>query len=271
MNPVIGSAADPFIDLSKYFNVEAFKAAYLADIFYGIVMATDIGPVIVAFSEDKSHSLFSHRWAVRQTTGRAAQLYERLVEDGIKAGTQEHRNRKAMAYASLIAGHYNGNMSVPIRRLKTGYEPDNIQDANATEPTANYHLFSDVVAYIRGIALFREIGRITLFLNPAGVGTPLHRDGDTPPSPHRQEFIWVNLMNKRFYMQDPNPDTISKRYYVKSDAVMFDHKNWHGSEAGTGATLSLRVDGHFLPEVRAELGLDKLDSYLTPSIYIPKD
>jgi hypothetical protein len=97
---------------------------------------------------------------------------------------------------------------------------------------------------------FAATGRILIIYDNGGNAVPAHRDHvDTDVC---NEFIWMRTnLAKRFYVL--NPDT-GDRKYVDAYSAWFDSVNqYHGADAADGLTFSIRVDGIFSDQFRAQI------------------
>jgi hypothetical protein len=80
------------------------------------------------------------------------------------------------------------------------------------------------------------------------------------------EFIWMRTnLDKQFYVLDPDS---GERKYVTSHSAWFDSVNqYHGADAGTGLTFSIRVDGVFSDAFRAQIPYPTSRRSAAPAIW----
>lgn len=112
----------------------------------------------------------------------------------------------------------------------------------------------------------KRIGHIGLFINRPGVIPWYHVDSgqdddieNWKPTPHRGEFIWINLdKNKTFYVLDNNKIPVQ----IKSRSAFFNTNNWHGGHEATHSwSCSVRIDCIFSDEFRQQLGIQNIEGY----------
>lgn len=105
--------------------------------------------------------------------------------------------------------------------------------------------FKLLIYWLNKQKIFDDIGRIILFYNDEGQQCGLHRDYNSDNAPDKiDQFLWINLFpdRKRFYLLDPD---LGDKHYINDQVVMFDSRNWHGSDAHPLSAFSIRVDGIF--------------------------
>ena len=97
---------------------------------------------------------------------------------------------------------------------------------------------------------FRETGRLIIMYDHSGRAVTARRDHDSAELCH--EFIWFRTnFSKPFYML--NPDS-GEKLYVRSHSAWFDTVNqYHGADGSDGLSFSIRVDGRFSDEFRAQI------------------
>lgn len=97
-----------------------------------------------------------------------------------------------------------------------------------------------------------NMARILVLIDPAGWGTPIHRDHQLREV--TQEFVWFRTsFDKLLYVLDDQ----GNRTEVEGLAAWFDSRHRHGVESSTRSTISIRVDGRFLHPLRAALAAQK--------------
>jgi hypothetical protein len=97
---------------------------------------------------------------------------------------------------------------------------------------------------------FLATGRMIIMYDFNARAVPAHRDHDSVDLCH--EFIWFRTnLAKPFYMLDPET---GEKLYVASHSAWFDTVNqYHGADAGTGLSFSIRIDGRFSEDLRCRI------------------
>jgi len=261
MIPRLGTREYPFINLTPYLDIEELDRL-IPSIYWGIAKSNPRPAVVTHTLDDFYSRERAEAFAFKHPI--FGENYKNLLDGGASF------KREAVIYASLAAGHYSGSQLIPITQLKPGWGFTSVHKRDAVETGPDYENFHDLLMWIYRLP-FESLGRITLFLNPTGVDTPIHRDGDKP-IPHKHELMWFNITGKNFFIADRGPNSlhsVTKRYVKEEDrAVFFDDMNWHGTTNDIGFGLSLRVDGVFKPSFRKLIGIDHLDNYLTDGIVL---
>ena len=128
-------------------------------------------------------------------------------------------------------------------------EKDGYYDLDRTElwrPTPEADEFAPLIEFIASLP-FAATGRMIVMYDFNGRAVPAHRDHDSAELCH--EFIWFRTnFAKPFFMLDP--DT-GEKSYVTSHSAWFDTVNqYHGADAASGLSFSIRVDGRFTDAFR---------------------
>ncbi len=258
MIPRIGTEDYPFIDLTPHVNISELNDM-LPSIYWGIAKSTP-RPAVVTHTLDHQYSRANAERFV-ESNPRYQPEYHNLLDGGASF------KREAVIYAGLAYGHYSGSQLIPITELKPGFGFTQVHNPQAVAVGRDYDNFPDLLSWVQRLP-FEKIGRITLFINPTGVNTPIHRDGDYP-QPHKHELMWFNIWGKKLFLVDCS-SIIPRKIYAKHNdrALFFDDMNWHGTEAVFGSSISLRVDGVFKQELRDKIGISHLDNYVTEGIRV---
>ena len=129
-------------------------------------------------------------------------------------------------------------------RKSTSYA--NYDRAAESYDATYYHLFPKLQEFVKRLPM-SEIGRVSGFVSEPGIAGVLHKDH---PQDHAlKEFIWVRLSaDKKFFVYD------GAKTYIESTAAFFNVLDFHGADAPTRLTFSIRVDGRFTPELREAIG-----------------
>ena len=109
--------------------------------------------------------------------------------------------------------------------------------------------FAPLIAFI-GSLPFEATGRMIIMYDFNARPVSAHRDHDSVDLCH--EFVWFRTnLAKPFYMLDP---ATGERRYVGSHSAWFDTVNqYHGADAGSGLSFSIRVDGRFTDAFRRHI------------------
>lgn len=172
----------------------------------------------------------------------------------------------------FYTGPYKLNQEIPDRPgsrmiyLADSEAPDSYFDLNKTElwhPTEAANEFALLTDFIRTLP-FKATGRILIMYDDAPREVPAHRDHVETDVCH--EFLWFRAnLRKPFYML--NHETGAKKY-VKTYSAWFDSVNqFHGSDAYDGLSFSIRVDGTFTDEFRAQIPRPEFNLASTPSFW----
>jgi hypothetical protein len=191
-----------------------------------------------------------------------AYIVER-INDHIKAEKDDfflnmHRLDDAMPYQP-------GVREIWLSRTKPG-TPYNYLDLDRAElwhPTEAAEEFSELMDFIKTLP-FKSTGRILVIYDDGGKAVPAHRD-------HLEteicnEFVWFRTnLRKPFYVL--NHRTNEKKY-VESYSAWFDAVNqFHGSDAVSELSFSIRVDGIFTDEFRKKIPQPASNLASTPALW----
>lgn len=144
--------------------------------------------------------------------------------------------------------------------------PDSYFDLDRTdvwkpgEAAADFPLLMEFIATLP----FEATGRMLIMFDDEPREVPAHRDHLETDVLH--EFIWFRTnLSKPLYML--NHDS-GEKLYVHSYSAWFDTVNqFHGSDAVSGLTFSIRVDGRFTEEFRAKIPKPPFNAASTPSYW----
>lgn len=150
-----------------------------------------------------------------------------------------------------------------------------------TEDDWNTYSWNDYIDRYPMIKSFIEndlpldrLGIVTIFYNEHYVQQGFHRDynympyekGNRPETfPHRQEFIWFRFeLTRPFSIFDIDSENgkIIEEYPVQGYSAFFNHHQWHGSFSNYPySSITVKVEGRFIPEFRKQIGIDHLEYY----------
>lgn len=128
----------------------------------------------------------------------------------------------------------------------------NRDDPTKTAKTPAYNNFKFLFNWIEQQNIFVEPGRTVIYINETNMEPVEHFD--LPESVETStQFIWINLdRRKNIYVRDK----VTKEKVSSNDPVIiFDDRNFHGTETSEYATWSLRIDGYFTDEFLEKTGL----------------
>ena len=112
----------------------------------------------------------------------------------------------------------------------------------------------------------KYLGHVSFFINRPNVVPYYHVDSGQDsnlelwePSPHREEFIWINFnKEKTFYILDNDAQPVK----INSTSAFFNTNNFHGSHEATHSwTYSVRIECAFNDELRKQLNISHLERY----------
>jgi hypothetical protein len=149
------------------------------------------------------------------------------------------------------APHQPGAKEVWLTRTKPGtvYNYLDLDKSELWEQTASTREFSLLMEFIETLP-FKRTGRMLIIYDDTGLEVPAHRDHLETEVCH--EFIWFRTnLTKPFYMLNHHT---GEKLYVTSYTAWFDTVNqFHGSDAVTGLSFSIRVDGIFNEAFRKQI------------------
>jgi len=167
------------------------------------------------------------------------------------------------------APHEPGAREVWLTRTRPG-TPYNYLDLNICslwEPTESAAEFSELMDFIKTLP-FEQTGRMLIIYDNKASEVPAHRDHLETDVCH--EFIWFRTnLRKPFYVYNAQTQ---EKLYVESYSAWFDTVNqFHGSDAVSGLSFSIRVDGIFSPEFRKNIPIPPHNPASTPALWASLD
>ena len=159
-----------------------------------------------------------------------------------------------------------GVREIWLSRPKAGLPPDYLDLVDQIEDwelTENAPEFDELMRFIETLP-FAGKGRMLIIYDDAQKTVPAHRDHLNTKI--CSEFIWFRTnFRKPLYML--NPQTNGKKF-VASYSAWFDVVNqYHGSDAVEGLSFSIRVDGKFTDELRAQIPKPEVNPASTPAFW----
>ncbi|MBA2742804.1 MAG: hypothetical protein H0U43_00555 [Chthoniobacterales bacterium] len=143
---------------------------------------------------------------------------------------------------------------------------DNYYDLDnpaAWEPAEGATEFSELMEFIATLP-FKATARMLIMYDPEGRAVTAHRDHVSYDLCH--EFVWFRTnLRKPFYMLNENT---GEKQYVESHSAWFDSVNqFHGGDATGELAISIRVDGIFSDDFRAQIPVPGYNRASMPSLW----
>jgi hypothetical protein len=131
------------------------------------------------------------------------------------------------------------------------------------QPTPEAEAFAPLMDFLATLP-FEATGRMIVMYDFNGRAVPAHRDHDSQALCH--EFVWLRTnFAKPFYMLDPKS---GEKLYVASHSAWFDTVNqYHGADAASGLSFSIRVDGRFTKEFRRQIPVPAENPASAPALW----
>lgn len=99
---------------------------------------------------------------------------------------------------------------------------------------------------------FDSIGRVLFFVTQGQGRGPIHRDYFHDREPHKNEFIYVQLANKKLFLFD---EVTGESVEILSRASFFNERDYHYTEQINGEGVALRIDGVFNSSLKEKIGI----------------
>lgn len=139
----------------------------------------------------------------------------------------------------------------------------NLDKPKAWEPGEGAAEFSELMDFIATLP-FKATGRMIIMYDPEGRAVTAHRDHVSYDLCH--EFIWFRTnLRKPFFMLNEHS---GEKQYVESYSAWFDSVNqFHGGDASDDLAFSIRVDGQFSDQFRAQIPVPEFNRASMPSLW----
>jgi hypothetical protein len=197
------------------------------------------------------------------------------LNDELTSQIELHASKPAADYflnehrLDADAPHKPGAREIWLTRTRPGTRY-NYLDLNKPDlwiKTKEAEEFGTLFRFIETLP-FAALGRVLVIYDQSGIEVPAHRDHLETSLCH--DFIWFRTnLRKRFYMYN---QLTQEKLYVESYSAWFDTVNqFHGSDAGTGLTFSIRVDGIFTEEFRKQIPIWPENPAATPALWAMTD
>ena len=129
-----------------------------------------------------------------------------------------------------------------------------------TEAAKEFAMLMDFIATLP----FKATGRMLIMYDTEARPVSAHRDHMETDICH--DFIWMRSSKKKpFYMLN---HITGEKAYVESYSAWFDSVNqFHGSDAYDGLSFSIRVDGIFTDELKAQIPTPAINPASAPALW----
>ena len=165
-------------------------------------------------------------------------VVKKIVEETVQIGNK----RDTLDYISYVYNLEPMPMKLLVKIAETA--EDRMTDVNAIYFEC-YEKFKELVDWLEKSNIFKTIGTIVIYVNPAGSATSVHRDFTSEVAFKKSQGIWINPYNKKkFFVLDE----FYQKQYFEGDVNIFELHSWHGSEVSNVDTFTVRVDGYFSKE-----------------------
>ena len=139
----------------------------------------------------------------------------------------------------------------------------NLDKPELWEPAPGATEFSELMEFIATLP-FKATGRMLVMYDAEGRAVTAHRDHVSYDLCH--DFIWFRTnLRKPFYMLN---EKTGEKQYVESYSAWFDSVNqFHGGDASNELAISIRVDGQFSDQFRAQIPVPEYNRASMPSLW----
>lgn len=153
---------------------------------------------------------------------------------------------------------------------KKGYVYDSVDTDYAIWDSIKWNpkikkTWKPLIEWVNRLPILKR-GHVTVFLNRPGVAPEYHVDSGNDadldlwkPSPHREEFIWINFSpEKNFYIIDH----LGKPNKISSKSAFFNTHNYHGShDPSFSWSFSMRIECIFSDDMRKQMNINNVERY----------
>jgi hypothetical protein len=199
---------------------------------------------------------------------------ERLrgLDDYITARIERRLEAAAHNDSAFFTGPYRleaealsrpGTKMIPLSRCERQGNYFDLDNTSLWHPTEATEEFSELMDFIAMLP-FKATGRMLIMYDTEARPVSAHRDHMDTAICH--DFIWMRTnMKKPFYMLN---HVTGEKMHVASYSAWFDSVNqFHGSEGYDGLSFSIRVDGAFTDEFKAQIPRPVINPASTPSLW----
>jgi hypothetical protein len=229
---------NPYISLDSHIDIAGLRAIE-KNIILGLVKSkNNIGEAAAAKVnfypseiQNKSDSLLDISWAevVNNTSHPYYEQYKELNFDNMAC-----RMFNKYMFDTIQMGQMLTLRTYPTKQFHLKDSAEHCFD------TTSIKHFPELMSWIHNLPIFNEVGRIIFFLNTPYDKHALHKDHFFG---NKEQFILINLNpeRKEFFLLDDD----EKKLVVNNNAIIFDPRNYHGTEGKTYYSWTLRIDGKF--------------------------
>ena len=163
----------------------------------------------------------------------------------------------------LLSRRRPGSKIIPLAVSIRPFSYHDMEKPDLWKPSEYASDFADLMDFINTLP-FKATSRIVIMADDIGRAVSAHRDH--PNTEVRHEFIWFRTnLDKPFYMQDKKSKA---NVYVESYSAWFDTVNqFHGSDRTGQLAISIRVDGVFSDEFRAQIPTPEYNPASTAALW----
>ena len=149
----------------------------------------------------------------------------------------------------LLSRRRPGSKIIPLAVSIRPFSYHDMEKPDLWKPSEYASDFADLMDFIDTLP-FKATARIIIMADEQGRAVSAHRDHSFTDIKH--EFIWFRTnLEKPFSLQGIK---LKKKVYVESYSAWFDTVNqFHGSDSTGQLAISIRVDGIFSDEFRAQI------------------
>lgn len=156
-----------------------------------------------------------------------------------------------------------GALLIPLSTSKDTFQYLDLDKPEKWQPSEFADDFPRLMDFINTLP-FKATARIMIIADDKGRAVSAHRDHALTDVKH--EFIWFRTnLEKPFYVEDAQS---REKAYVKSYSAWFDTVNqFHGSDKTGKLAISIRVDGHFSDEFKAQIPIPECNPASTAALW----
>ena len=163
----------------------------------------------------------------------------------------------------LLARARPGSKLIPLTIERGPHKYLHLDKPDLWEPSEYASDFADLMDFIDTLP-FKATARMIIMADDKGRAVTAHRDHANTDVRH--EFVWFRTnLEKPFSLQDIKS---KKKVDVKSYSAWFDTVNqFHGSDSTGQLAISIRVDGIFSDEFRAQMPIPEYNPASTAALW----
>ncbi len=135
-----------------------------------------------------------------------------------------------------------------IRFLEPNSWPTKHSSAGKTIPNILQSWFPKTIEWCYSLPMFSEIGRMNVFGVHPNNPVSCHRDKNPAEWLIDDEFVMIlPVLKKPLYVYD---DVKKEKHYINCHVAAFNDLDYHGADATTEFSYTIRIDGVFTPEYK---------------------